>query len=1321
MNSAYQPKTSAPEQEQQDMLRTFLSRFGFGSGLAWGLLILGLAGTAVLWNEARHHYRNQEQIQFNNRCERVRSDLLDSLRNGERALRGAAALVPPDAATDIKTWRAYLDQLAVSKLYPEISTIGYAARIPEWQKYSFVREASRTILPDYNIWPETTNRTEYFPIKYIAPMPEESSWLGFDIASDSNQLTAASAACDLGEATLTAKSDVGKGRRRQDIISMYLAVYVDNIPLTSVENRRAALRGWVFARFPLRALLDRIFEAGETDIDFEVFDGPVLTRDTLIYDYDGQLHVAGDNVRRPFMLTNTLAFGDRTWTIFYSASADFRAARASSQPLVVLVCGLALTALGFGVVFMQVSARRQAYDIAAGMTARLRLQERAITSASNGIIITDPNQPDNPVIYANPAWARITGYSVAELIGRNCRILQGTDRDQSGVEELRDAVRQGRSCHVVLRNFRKDGQLFWNEVTISPVRDDQGRLINFIGVSEDVTERKKAEERLAQQFKRQAALAEIELSINEQRELQAVLERITLATKNLLPAAEASVVLWDARKQAFTLSTSTEAGHERQYAAEHVRREGGASRWIVGNRQPHIVSDVREDTLNTNPILGGSGLSAYAGFPLLAEGEALGVLYALEMKPRQFTQDDLDFLSTLAHRAAAAIMRVRLYERLREAKESAEAANRAKSEFLANMSHEIRTPMNGIIGMTELALETPLSAEQRGYLGTVRNSANDLLRLINDILDFSKIEAGKLELHLERFNLRNALNETLKSLGLRAHEKGLELTFHVLPNVPNILEGDLVRIRQVIINLVGNAIKFTEHGHVGVEVRRAGSDTVHLAQRRGQLPAKKAEESDLHFIVFDTGPGIPEDKLLHVFEPFTQADGTISRKFGGSGLGLAICSNLVRMLGGQIWVESQVGKGSRFHFTARLRVQADPQADGPPVPERLAAQRVLVVDDDETNRGILCEMVMGWGMQPTSVANGRAALAELKAAAEAQHPYSLVLLDDEMPEMDGFALNRELGKQPMPAVTVIMMLSSAEPARETARCREEGIHYALTKPVGQSELLDTILTVLQPEGVRLVVQTTAPATGERLRILLVEDNEVNLELAMHLLTRMGHSVFTVRNGRQAVQAVERDRFDLIFMDLQMPEMDGMEATQRIRAMETAGTSRTPIIALTAHAIKGSRERYLGAGMDDYVTKPVRRQDLADAIDRVMQRLGRWAAPAPSYDHQQCLANIEGDAEMFRTLVTLFAETTPGLLTKLRAEVEAGDAATAARTAHKLKGSALQFNAQPAVELTLRIEEAAKRGDLGVATALLPELREAFARLERDLQSALNVA
>ncbi|MFN3407922.1 MAG: response regulator [Limisphaerales bacterium] len=1305
-----------PPAESTDALQSIMRRLSLGAHFAWILLFLGLLTTAVFWSLARSAAIQRDRERFDQRSAQIRRDIVEAIRNGERALRGAAAMVSPDINADSAAWQAYLDQLAVSKLYPEISTIGFVARVPDWQRAAFIRDARKTIAPDYDIWPPAADRGESLPIKLIAPLPAGARWLGFDFASDPVRLEAAWASAERAELVLTPKLEIRQGSEREQVISMILPVYVANIPLTTPENRRAAVRGWVFARFPAHALFDRILQPGLADVDVEIFDGTDMAPDQTLFDFD-QVPRAGANKSAEFARTDVIIVGGRMWTVYCAAKPGFRGPSLGKQPLVVLVLGLALTSVGFGFVTMQRNARRSAHAMAEQMTSRLRFQERAINSATNGIVITDPAQPDNPVIYANPAAARITGYSVEEMLGRNCRFLQGTERDQPQIAELRAAIREGRSCHVVLRNRRKDGSLFWNELTVSPVRDEHGRLVNFIGITEDVTQRKQAEEHLARQFERQKALADIELAINEQIELRATLDRIVEATAALVPATAASVILWDPATRTFNLSASTGYTRGPEFSVNHVRREGGATCWIIENRRPHIVPDVRHDPLPSNPVMLAAGLRAYAGFPLLAEGEVLGVLYAMHTEPRPFTAEDIGFLSALAHRAAAAIVRVRLYERLRDARDVAEAASRAKSEFLANMSHEIRTPMNGIIGMTELALETPLTAEQRGYLTSVKNSADDLLTLINDILDFSKIEAGKLELHPENFALRDTLNETLKTLGLRAHQKGLELILHVLPDVPNRLVGDIVRIRQVVINLVGNAIKFTPKGRIQVEVRRTTSNTTQLLRATVPHGPRLENECELHFIVADTGIGIPADKQLHIFEAFAQADSSISRQFGGTGLGLAISAKLVRLMGGHIWLESQPGEGSKFHFTARLRLQNDqllPLFEAPP--GRLAGRRILVVDDDESSRAVLAEMVEQWEMRPTTVPDAASALAELKAAAAAGQPYALLLVDDEMPQLDGIALVEEVRRLPAINTGIIMMISAADSPHMLSRCRQAGLRHCLSKPVGQSELLDSILSLLQPERVAPAAGGNQPI-GPGLRILVAEDNEVNRELALHVLSRMGHSVLTVRNGREAVAAVQAERFDLVFMDLQMPEMDGGEATRRIRELEQAGLPRTPIVALTAHAIKGSREQYLAAGMDDYVTKPVRRKDLADAIERLLRKTGRLAEVPPSYDHDKLMADLDGDRAMFLRMVELFNETAPPLVQKLRQAVEGNELETVAKLAHKLRGSALQFGAASVSVLAGEMETVAGNGHPEHLKVLLPQLQVAFVQLEHDLHRA----
>ncbi|MFH1314371.1 MAG: response regulator [Candidatus Eisenbacteria bacterium] len=646
----------------------------------------------------------------------------------------------------------------------------------------------------------------------------------------------------------------------------------------------------------------------------------------------------------------------------------------------------------------------------------------------------------------------------------------------------------------------------------------------------------------------------------------------------------------------------------------------------------------------------------------------------------------------------------------------AKSASKAKSEFLAMMSHEIRTPLNGILGFSQLLVDDPaLRNEHRDFATTIYSSGTALLGIINDILDFSKIEAGKMEIESIDFDLLSVVEGIGDVLGQKASEKGIELTCFVDPEVPTRLRGDPGRLRQMLINLAGNALKFTERGDVTI---------------RARLVSETSNTGMIRFEVKDTGIGIPADQRAAIFDRFTQVDGSTTRKYGGTGLGLAIVKRFVHMMGGEIGVDSEVGKGSTFHFTIEFPIQRVPTCM---VPEHgrieVTGLPILIADDNSTSRSLLRALAIDWGMVPTVMSSGDTALEAMEQAKETGHAFPLAIIDARMPEMDGFGLVERIKKRTNLPQPTIIMLTSAGRVGDGARCRELGISGYLVKPVKKSDLWEAIMLALgrtpkDGKPTDLITQHSLRETRRSLKILVVEDSPVNLKLVVRLLEKRGHTTVSAANGKEALEVYDTDSFDLILMDIQMPGMDGFEATSAIREKEKVTGTHVPIVAMTAHAMKGDRERCLEAGMDKYVSKPIRAGEMFETIESLVGgRKGGHGIPPVMEGHcddviswEEAVKQMEGDVELLKEIAEMFLEESPVLMDRMRQAAADGDCKKLERAAHTIKGSVGNFAARLAFDAAQRVEELGREGDLDHAVEAFKKLEQEIERLKPALAS-----
>jgi len=966
--------------------------------------------------------------------------------------------------------------------------------------------------------------------------------------------------------------------------------------------------------------------------------------------------------------------------------------------------------VGVQVLFWDVSDRIEAE---AALRFERHLLHTLLDTVPDAIYFKDA---ESRFIRTSRALARKFGLSDPKLTeGKSDADFFSPEHAQQALADEQAVMRTGQPILDKVEKETWDGQEdTWCSTSKLPLRDPSGKVIGTFGVSRDITAQKRAAAELAQERDL------LKTVINNVPDLIYVKDRAGrfLAVNRSL-------------QRVLGVESSDDAAGKTDYDFS----------------PPELACNYVAD--DQNVMREGHSLIDKEEMALDADGKPVWLMTT--KVPLRDTDGRIVGLVGIGHNITN---RKRAEEQLLAAKEAADIANRAKSDFLANMSHEIRTPMNAIIGMTELLLDTELTQAQRDYLRMVQESGESLLTVINDILDFSKIEAGKLDLDETVFDIRERLGDTMKSLAVRAHAKNLELAFRVQPDVPRFARGDMARLRQIVVNLVGNSIKFTEQGEVVVDI--------------GSTPLS-GKHVKLHVKVRDTGIGIAPDKCARIFEEFEQADSSTTRRFGGTGLGLAIASRLVGLMGGEIEVRSQLGKGSEFQFTAKLGAvdSREPEATGP-APVIVGGTHVLVLDDNDTNRLILNEMLSNWGMKPSLVAGAEQARTALIEAHGRAEPFGLILSDVNMPDVDGFTFAEWVRHdERLRNVPIVMLTSSGRPG-DSQRREKLGIEAHLMKPVKQSELFDVIIRALGVNGPE-DVGADGSADDKRvlcrpLSILLAEDNTVNQKLAVGVLQREGHTVKVANSGREAVEALAEQDFDLVLMDVQMPDVDGFEATRQIRSCEAETGRHVPIVAMTAHAMKGDRERCLEAGMDEYIPKPIRLRDLQEklvllfpadhppdeaASDRPRAAGSDQALPAPSGepgspgepvpgdavpddalpdepvpdaavpDWEAALEGVGNDRSLLCELVSAFVEESRDWMQELEDAIRRPSATDVQRLAHKIKGAVLFLHADEIAERLEEIERSAAAGELDESIPRITAVRPHFARLLAHLEAFLK--
>ncbi|HZN24304.1 MAG TPA: response regulator [Burkholderiales bacterium] len=952
-------------------------------------------------------------------------------------------------------------------------------------------------------------------------------------------------------------------------------------------------------------------------------------------------------------------------------------------PVGAISVGLVLTGLLSILARLLTRTRREAVDLARRITSDLHQREAESRKLAlvarytdNAVIITDA---ERRIEWVNEAFTRITGYELADVKGKQPgNLLQGPETDSATVELMRKRLNDGLGFRVEIQNYSKSRRRYWVDCEVHPVLDDAGRAANFIAIESDITARKSAAERLRRTEER--------LTLALEGSGLALWDWDILGGKIYLNTRWARMI---GGSPGPTTTTLSELGNV-TYPEDLPKVQQALKGALKSNDTYRVEHRVRTATGQWKWIESHGKVVARD-----ADGRALRMTGTnSDIDERKHREDEL----------------ARQEAELQEAKELAESANRAKSEFIANMSHEIRTPLNAIIGMTAVALDsTGLTAEQREYMEIVRSAADSLLEMVNGVLDFSKIEAGHLTFEAVDFSMRSCVAETLKVVATGAYEKGIELISRIADNVPDRLRGDPTRCRKVLLNLLGNALKFTDRGEIEVSIDLISSDET---------------TAWLHCTVRDTGIGIAADKQALIFQPFAQADASTTRPYGGTGLGLPICARIVEAMGGRITVESKLGEGTTFHFS--MPVQITPEEHEPIVFLELKGRSALVVDDNASNCRVVAAILESAGMRVETLVDGAQVGAVVRERAAKGTPIDLVLLDTRLPGLDGFEITRMLLGDESVATPAIVLLTVPGQRGDAARCKELKVNGYLTKPVSTYELVKAAAAALgsaQSVSAPLITRHSLRENVKSLDILLVEDNVINQKLAVKLLEKRGHTIEIANNGREALDALEARPYDLVLMDLQMPVMGGLEACTLIRAGE-ARNRHVPIIAMTAHTLPRDRELCLAAGMDGFVTKPVRVEQLMAEIERVIRAESPPPEPPPVeaaavscerlHDSAGTLERLGGDADLLAEVTQIYVTSAAGHLDSIAAALDRAEAAGVYQQAHALKGATATFEAPKVYAALAELEASGKRGDLEAASTVFASVKALVAALVAEL-------